>query len=309
MNILITGGAGFIGSHLCDKLLSENHNVFCIDNLSLGKMENINHLIANSNFRFEKVEMLNDSEYEEIFKNNKFDIVFHLAANSDISISHSKPSIDLEKTFLTTYRTLDLMRKYNVNKLFFASTSAIYGETLIPITESYGPLVPKSHYGAGKLASEAFIYSFSENYNIQTWVTRFPNVVGGRATHGAIFDFIYKLTQNSEELLVLGDGTQEKPYLYVKDVVDAMYFILMNSSEQVNIYNIGVESKTTVREIAEMVIKASKSDAKIKYSGGNRGWIGDVPKFDYNIDKLSKLGWKSARTSNESVWQAVIDNI
>lgn len=308
MRILVTGGAGFIGSHLCDLLVAKGCSVLAIDNLSLGKLENIKHLSDHPKFEFRKIEMLDLDDFRGAF-DQPFDCVFHLAANSDISRSHDEPQIDLDKTFMTTFNTLLMMKEFGIQKIFFASTSAVYGEADIKIKETHGPLVPISHYGAGKLASEAFIYSFGENYDIQAWVTRFPNVVGGRATHGAIFDFIHKLKKNPKELTVLGDGTQEKPYLYVKDLVQAMWFVFQNAKDKVNIFNIGVTSKTTVKEIAEMVIKAMKLDAKIAYTGGKRGWIGDVPKFEYDISKLTALGWKSERDSNEAVWQAVLDNI
>jgi UDP-glucose 4-epimerase len=193
------------------------------------------------------------------------------------------------------------MREFNVKNIVFASTSAIYGDTNKKITEDYGPLFPASHYGASKLSSEAFISSFTKNYGLTACITRFPNVVGERATHGVILDFINKLKKNPSELEVLGDGEQYKPYLYVKDLVDAILFIWSKQTDEINYFNIGVESRTKVKDIARMVIEEMGLKASIRYTGGSRGWIGDVPEFDYSLEKLHHLGWKARFTSDEAV--------
>jgi UDP-glucose 4-epimerase len=305
MKILITGGAGFIGSHLCDELLALKHEVVAVDNLSLGTTKNIEHLIANGRITFYKLDLLDQSGLKEVFRKEKFDAVFHLAANSDIARSLKDPSIDFNNTFLSTYSVLDAMRVEKVGKLVFASTSAIYGDTPDRISETYGPLFPVSHYGASKLASEAFISSFASNYGIQAWIARFPNVVGERATHGVIFDFINKLRANGSELEVLGNGEQNKPYLYVKDLIGALLFIWRNSSDAVNFYNVGAETRTKVKDIARMVIEEMGAKAEIKYSGGARGWIGDVPQFEYSLEKIHELGWKASLSSDDAVRLAV----
>jgi len=305
MKILITGGAGFIGSHLCDYLIKENNHVVVVDNLSLGKEENIKHLLNNKNFKFYKQEILDNKGMREIFTKEKFDIVFHLAANSDIAKSRLDPSVDFNNTFMTTYTVLNLMKEFNVKKLVFASTSAIYGETTTVLNENYGPLFPVSLYGAAKLASEGFITAFGENYGIQVWITRFPNVIGERATHGVILDFIKKLKANPKELTVLGNGEQNKPYIYVKDLVEAIIYVWTHSNEKINCYNIGVETRTKVKDIARMTIKEMNLDATIKYSGGDRGWIGDVPEFKYDLTKIHALGWKAKFTSDEAVLKSV----
>jgi len=308
MNILITGGAGFIGSHLAEYLLTINENqVVVVDNLSLGREKNIQHLISNQNFIFCKGDILNNEFITDVFKNYSFDIVFHLAANSDISKSHSYPEIDLNNTFQTTFQILHHMKMYDVKRIVFASSSAIYGNTDSLITENHGPLCPLSHYGAGKLASEGFISSFAENYGIKAWIARFPNVVGERATHGVIYDFINKLINNEKTLEVLGDGNQTKPYLYVKDLIRALDSIYKNSKDQINIFNIGVETTTKVSEIASMVIEEMNLTPEIIYKGGSIGWIGDVPKFQYNLDKIHSLGWKPLFTSNEAVRLSIVN--
>lgn len=304
-NILITGGAGFIGSHLTDSLLALGHSVVVYDNLSLGKLSNLETANGNPDFKFIKGDILNKEEFFNVFREHNFDVVFHMAANSDIARSHANPNVDFDNTLTTTYNVLLAMKEFGIKNIVFASTSAIYGDTGTSVDENYGPLFPISHYGASKLASEAYISSFCENYGFKAWITRFPNVVGERATHGAIYDFINKLRKNNKELEVLGNGTQIKPYLYVKDLVEAILMVWQKTDEQINYFNLGVETRTTVREMAEMVIEEMGLDAEIKYTGGNKGWVGDVPAFSYNVDKIHALGWNPKLTSNEAVRKSI----
>ena len=202
---------------------------------------------------------------------------------------------------MTTFRVLEAMRGAGIKQLVFASTSAIYGEADGEIAEDFGPLQPISHYGAAKLASEAFISSYGENYEIQSWITRFPNVVGSRATHGAVFDFVQKLRRTPGRLDVLGDGAQEKPYLEVLDLVRAIILVWRSTTERMNIYNVGATTRSTVADIARIVIEEGPGEAQIVYSGGSRGWIGDVPKFAYDIGRIRSLGWEPSMTSDEAI--------
>ncbi|MCF2444414.1 NAD-dependent epimerase/dehydratase family protein [Dyadobacter sp. CY345] len=307
MKILITGGAGFIGSHLCDALIQDTGNhISVLDNLSLGRLANIEHLFGNARFKFFEGDILDEVFVSDVFTNSNFDIVFHLAANSDIAISHTKPAVDVNNTFLTTYKILEMMRVHGVFKIVFASTSAIYGDPAgSKLTENFGPLLPVSHYGASKLASEAVISSYVANYKIQAWIVRFPNVVGERATHGAIFDFIRKAYNNPIFLEVLGNGEQNKPYVYVRDLVEAILFVWSNTSDPINIFNIGVDSRTKVKEMAQIVLEESGLDREIRYTGGSRGWVGDVPEFEYDLTKIHNLGWKAKHSSTEAVRKAV----
>lgn len=305
MRVLITGGAGFIGSHLDDALITRGHQLTIVDNLVLGRKENIEHLLGIPNFRFIEADLLDMPKMREIFAEGKFDMVYHLAANSDIQKGGKDPMVDYNLTFNTTFNVLQLLKEFEIKKFFFASTSAIYGETYDVLNEDYGPLKPVSNYGAGKLASEAFISAFSSTYGIQTWITRFPNVVGERFTHGVIYDFIKKLRNNPEELEVLGNGEQCKPYVYVKDLVEAILYVIDHASEKYNVYMIGSDSRTKVKEIAAMVIEEMGLNAKIRYTGGDRGWVGDVPEFRYDLTKINKLGWTAPHNSNESVRLAI----
>ncbi len=305
MKILITGGAGFIGSHLCDALMERGHNLTVVDNLILGRKENISHLLGKVGFEFIEEDLLQTEAMRDIFKDRKFDMVYHLAANSDIQKGGKDPQVDYDLTFNTAYHVLRYLKEFGIRKFFFASTSAIYGETSDVLNEDYGPLRPVSNYGAGKLASEAFISAFSSTYHIQTWITRFPNVVGERFTHGVIYDFIHKLLKNPAELEVLGNGEQCKPYVYVKDLVAGILYVIDHASDEYNVYMLGSDSRTKVKDIAAMVIEEMGLNAEIKYTGGDRGWVGDVPEFRYDLSKVNTLGWKAAYTSNESVRLAI----
>lgn len=301
MNILVTGGAGFVGSHLCDALVGLGHNVLAVDNLSLGRESNLRQLASNREFEFVRGDVLDTEWFEGLFRDRRFDCVFHMAANSDIARSHADPRVDMDNTFQTTFRVLEAMRKAAVKKLVFASTSAVYGEVKGRIREDFGPLKPISHYGAAKLASEAFISSYGENYGIQSWITRFPNVVGPRATHGAVYDFVHKLRRAPGRLEVLGDGTQVKPYLCVEDLVEAILLVWQSTNERVNIYNVGASTRSRVADIARIVIEEGPGEAEIVYTGGDRGWIGDVPDFAYDVSAIEALGWSPSISSDEAI--------
>ena len=305
MNILVTGGAGFIGSHLCDALIARGHQITVVDNLVLGRKENIRHLTVCPQFKFVEADILDAEAMHQVFEDGKFEMVYHLAANSDIQKGGKDPMVDYQLTFNTTFQILQLMKEFGVKKFFFASTSAIYGETYDVLNEDYGPLKPVSNYGAGKLASEAFISAFSSTYGIQTWITRFPNVVGERFTHGVIYDFIHKLQKNPEELEVLGNGEQCKPYVYVKDLVEGILYVIDHANESYNVYMLGSDTRTKVKEIAAMVIDEMGLNAKIRYTGGDRGWVGDVPEFRYDLTKVNTLGWVAPHNSNDSVRLAI----
>lgn len=301
--ILVTGGAGFIATHLIEDLLQNTENfVVAIDNLSMCDEKNVSKFYNNSNFVFHKIELTKQQELAQIFKQYKFYRVYHLAANSDISRSFTNPSIDYNNTFNTTWNVLEQLRINNIQQFIFASTSAIFGEVGDKIIdESFGPILPISHYGAGKLASEAFISSFAYNYDIDSLIVRFPNVIGEYSTHGVIFDFINKLKISSSELVVLGDGKQEKSYLYVKDLINAIEYAWNFKNEKVDIFNIGGIDTINVSEIAHIVVENIGLGSLISYTGGDRGWKGDVPKFTYDINKILDTKWTPKLNSREAV--------
>jgi UDP-glucose 4-epimerase len=306
MRILVTGGAGFIGSHLCDRLIQQGSSVWCVDNLHLGRRRNIAHLEGNNNFVFVELDVLERSALASLFAQAQFGSVFHMAANSDIAAGIADPELDLRLNHLTTTTVLETMRAYNVPRLFFASTSAIFGETRATLHEDFAPLQPISFYGASKLAAEGYISAYASLFDIKAIILRFPNVVGERATHGVIYDFIRKLEKTPEDLEVLGDGTQTKPYLYVADLIDAMLLAWEKSSSPLAVYHAAGVGTTSVREIANLIVAAAgKPNTRIKYTGGDRGWPGDVPKFSYDTSRLQALGWQPRRHSTDAVRFAI----
>lgn len=312
MKILVTGGAGFIGSNLSRKLSDSKYfpveEIVVIDNLSLGKKEFIDDLIDDERFFFYKEDLLNFETTLKIFEKHNFDLVWHLSANSDIGYGAKFTDWDLKQGTLVTYNILECMKRTNVKKIIFASTSAIYGEaTVLPTPENYGPLHPISFYGASKLACEGLITAFCHNFEFQAWIYRFGNIVGKNGTHGAIFDFINKLKRNQSELEVLGNGNQAKPYLYAEDCVDGMAFGFKNSSSQVNFFNLACEGATSVSVIAKSVIDIVSPTANIKYTGGERGWVGDVAQVRLDTKKMEDIGWKATYTSDEAVKKAIDD--
>lgn len=308
MKVLLAGVAGFIGSHLADKLIELDYEVVGVDNLSLGRLNNVEHLQENEKFTFVELDFSNYEDTLGLFEDHKFDMVFHLVANSDIRKSSENPNIEFVNTFLPTYNILEGMRIYGVRKLFFSSTSAIYGEKQnVNIVEDIGSLIPISYYGGAKLASEAFISSYAHMNDIYTVVFRFPNVIGNRLTHGVIFDFINKLKKDSNKLEILGDGNQSKPYLHVSDLVEGIILTINSKfNNRFNYFNIGVEDSTSVKKIADIVCELMKlNNVNYNYTGGSIGWKGDVPKFQYDLTKIYSLGWRAKYTSDETVHKTV----
>ena len=304
MKAFVTGGAGFIGSHLVDKLIEEGHSVTAFDDLSSGYKEFIKHHFDNEKFSFIEGDLVDSEVVDKGIKDH--DVVFHIAANPDVRLGAQKPDI-ARKDIIATYILLDAMRENNIKKIVFSSSSTIYGETpAFPLPEEYGPLLPISVYGAAKLAAEGLISSFCHTFDMQGWVFRFANVIGERGTHGVIVDFIRKLRKNPKELEILGDGKQRKPYLYVTECVDGMLFGFKNSNEGINLFNLGCETATEVTRIGEMIVEEmGLKDVSFKYTGGKRGWKGDIPHFQFDIGKIEKLGWKPEYSSDDAIRKTI----
>jgi len=304
MSVLVIGGAGFIGSVLIKRLLSEDKSVIVVDKLSLGSVDHID----TGKLTFHDVDI---NEVDAVIKllkrgNLKIDEVWHLAANSDIPAGIVDMNVDLYDTFMSTVSTLKIMKELHCKKLHFSSSSAVYGFNENRLHEDIGPLMPISNYGAMKLSSEALISASLESFLDKVCIYRFPNVVGVPATHGVILDFINKLQKDMSTLEVLGNGTQQKTYLHVSELVDAMLFIDDNTSSGLNYFNIGaIDDGVTVRQIAEETTKVVSPDAKVNYQMADRGWVGDVPRFYYSVDKLTSLGWSPVMSSLEAVQKAV----
>jgi UDP-glucose 4-epimerase len=303
MKSLVIGGAGFIGSHLLDRLVSRGP-VTVFDNLSVGKRELIASHLDSGAARLIVGDLLDLDAVCEAVKGH--DVVFHLAANPEARWGLENPRLDLEQGTIATWNVLDAMRRAGVPKLVFSSSGTVYGETPEPCAEMDLGHLPISLYGASKLACEAMIRAYVECFGLQAWIYRFGNVVGPRGTHGAALDFMKKLRATPDELEVLGDGTQAKPYVFVTDCVDGILFGFDHAGERVNVYNIAPPDFTSVRRIAELCVAASPNPgARIRYTGGDRGWPGDVPKSRLDPGKLGALGWRVSHTSDEAVRAAV----
>lgn len=313
MHHFITGVAGFIGSQLADALLAAGDKVSGVDDLSLGKLAHLEGARGAPNFLFIEGDCSRVSPATSALQAaadwaGPPDMIWHLAANSDIAAGVSDASIDFGRTLATTFATLEAAKAVGVRKIAFASTSAIYGERSDLLTEDSGPLLPISNYGATKLSSEALISAAAEANLDRAWIFRFPNVVGPRATHGAIHDFIARLKIQPERLDVLGNGQQTKPYLHVSELIEAMRFIVGKADARRNVFNIGPQDEgCSVRVMAEAVVARVAPGAAIAYGEGDRGWIGDVPRFKYSTERLARLGWTPRFGSTDAIVQAVRD--
>jgi UDP-glucose 4-epimerase len=279
-----------------------------IDNLSRGTRSNLDEALRHPAFHFFEADLADIASFRRIVANFGITTVWHIAANSDIPGGIADPNVDLRDTFQTTFNTLLVMREADVRRIAFASTSAVYGVHDEVLREDSGPLFPISNYGAMKLASEALISAAVESFLERAWIFRFPNVIGSRATHGIIFDLLKKLKANPPDLEVLGDGTQQKPYLHVSDLLDAMLIVHERGSDALNYFNIGpADEGTTVLNIAQAVLREASPLTPLRFTGGNRGWIGDVPKFRYSIEKIKRLGWQPKLTSTQAIDRAVVE--
>jgi UDP-glucose 4-epimerase len=302
MKAIVTGGAGFIGSHLVDRLINEGYDVTVVDSMFSGTMDNLKQHAKNPKLRVCEVDIRESDELNKIFAGH--DVVFHLAAQANIRKSVVDHKSDLEHNLVGTMNILDAMIKNNIHDFVFASSSAIYGEaTVRPTPEDYSPY-QTSLYGASKYACEGFTEAYTEFAPIKFWAFRFANVVGERARRGVIWDFTHKLLANPKELEILGDGKQSKEYFHVQDCVNGIMTGYTKSSAKVNIFNIGLDEQTIVDRVADLVMeemKLDKAKVKRKYSGGPRGWIGDNPLVVLSIKKLKSLGWKQTVPSEEAI--------
>ncbi|MFH1788666.1 MAG: NAD-dependent epimerase/dehydratase family protein [Candidatus Altiarchaeota archaeon] len=307
MNVFVSGGAGFIGSHLVDRLVSGGDKVTVYDNLSSGKRQFIEKHVSSGSVRLVEADLLDfDTLTKEL---SGQDFVYHLAANPDIRYGIKHTRWDLEQNTVVTYNVLEAMRLNGVKVIVFPSTSAVYGEpSVIPTPEDYGPLLPISLYGASKLACEALVSAYCGTFSFKAFIFRFANVVGGRGTHGVVYDFMEKLGKNPRQLEVLGDGKQVKSYLLVDEILDAIEYVLKHGKDNLNVYNLGCGDQVSVTEIAETVIKQMRlKDVSIKYTGGRQGWPGDVAEMNLSTEKINKLGWKAKHNSKQAVKTGVKD--
>jgi len=309
MSFLVTGGAGCIGSDLCEALIAQGHSVVAVDNLSSGKKEHVEGLLHNPRFRFIEGDLLDLWLVEQSMEG--VDFVYHMAANPDVKFTPGDPTDkDLNQNMICTYHVLEAMRRRRVQKLAFASTSAVYGiSPEMPIREdSFFPR-PISLYGATKQACEAMISAFQNLFGMQCWIFRFANIVGPKVRskgRTVIGDFIHRLRQDSSRLLILGNGQQAKSYLLSEECVNAMLFGVEHAREPINIFNLGCDDWLSVNEIARMVTEAmGLKNVRYEYTGGEGGWPGDVPRFRLDVSRINQLGWRAKRDSAQAVAIAI----
>lgn len=301
---LVTGGAGFIGSHLVEALMKRGFSVSIIDNLSSGSKKNLESVLNNQNLKFHVGDCRSDDDLDKALKG--VHTVFHFAANPEVRLEYTDPVMCYENNIMATYILLEKIRRSNVDTIVLASSSTVYGDArIIPTPEDYGPLEPISVYGASKLACEALVSSYCHSFKKRGTILRLANIIGPRGSHGVIFDFIKKLKMNSSELEILGDGTQAKSYLYIDDFIEAVNKILQLEDGRVSIYNVGSSDQTKVIEIAKIVMdEMGLNRAHLRFSGGlndGRGWVGDVKKMCLDTRRIKSLGWKPKLGSTEAV--------
>jgi UDP-glucose 4-epimerase len=306
MRALVTGGAGFIGSHLIDRLVARGDDVVVLDNLSSGHVAFLEPHLSSGAVELVRGDICNPEDVQQAMAMD-VDCVFHLAANPDIRLGTKITNTDLNQGTVATYNVLEAMRHCNVTNIVFASSSVVYGEHApMPTPEHHGPCMPISLYGASKQAGEGLISSWVGTFGIRAWIFRFANVIGARGTHGVIFDFIHKLKKDPTRLEVLGNGLQEKSYMEVGDCVDAILHIMDHTDAPLNLFNLGSHDTASVRRIAEIVVEVTGcDDARIDYTGGDRGWAGDIPKARLAIDKMLESGFDVSMNSEEAIRHTV----
>lgn len=299
--VLVTGGAGLIGSHLAADLVGDAAHVRVTDDLSKGERDRV-----PDEAEFVRADLTDPDAVADVVTDD-LDIVFHLAAYTDTNFDDDRTLFEENTTM--TYNVADRMREVDVSNLAFTSSSAVYGEAPRPTPEDYAPLEPISVYGSAKLADEALLSTFGHSYGFSVWTVRFANVVGPYQRGTVIPDFIEKLLSDPSVLTILGDGRQEKSYMHVSDCVDAFRHVVEHADDDVNTYNLGTRTTTSVTTIADVVSDELGVDPDYAYTGGDRGWTGDVPKMRLSIEKLSALGWEPTLSSHESVHRGVRDLI
>jgi UDP-glucose 4-epimerase len=294
----VTGGCGFIGSHLVRRLLARGWNVVAFDNLTVGTVA---MLPENSRLRFIQGDIRDEAAVRDAIRG--CEIVYHFAAPTNVRTALQMPRHDIDHGVNGTQSVLEAMRVAGVGKIVYASSSCVYGSGLPqPVSEEMGPLVPSSVYGASKLAGEGLIGAYSHTFGIQSWLFRFPNVVGPALTHGVILDFIRRLHSEPDCLTIYGNGRQTKTYCWVEDCVEGVLDLLDRADDEVNTLNVTAPGSTTVRRIAELVVEAmGLREPHFMYTGGAAGWQGDVPIIQLDGSRAAELGWRARLTSDEAV--------
>lgn len=300
MHCFVTGGCGFIGSNLVDRLLQAGHEVTVYDNLCTGFPEFVEDAKKYPRFTLIRADVLDLPAITAAMANADF--VFHLAANADVRFGTEHPRKDLEHNTIATFHVLEAMRANGVSRIAFSSTGSIYGEaTVFPTPEDAPFPIQTSMYGASKLAGEGLIQAYCEGFGFQGYIFRFVSILGERYTHGHVFDFYKKLLRDPSQLEILGNGRQRKSYLYVQDCIDAMLYVIEHAHDKINIFNLGTDEYCEVNDSIQWITRYLGLRPKRIYTGGDRGWIGDNPFIFLDCAKIHALGWYPKYTIQESI--------
>lgn len=304
MKAFVTGGAGFVGSNLTDRLVEEGHNVVVFDNFSTGRDQFLENALKTGRVTVIRGDVLDADAVLSAMRG--CDFVCHIAANADVRFGTLHPRRDLEQNTLATFNVLEAMRSHGIKQMIFSSTGSIYGEPWVFPTPEDAPFpVQTSLYGASKLACEGMIQAYCEGYGMQACIFRFVSILGERYTHGHVFDFVKSLRANPNHLRVLGNGKQRKSYLYVRDCVDAMVLAFNNARDRVSIFNVGQDNFCEVTDSVGWITGHLGLKPQIEYTGGERGWIGDSPFIFLDCSRLRALGWRPTLTIREGVIRTV----
>lgn len=303
MKYLVTGGAGFIGSHIVDHLMKKGHEVIVYDNFSTGKKLFIEQYKSEERFTLIKGELLDQKKLNKAMKG--VDFVFHIAGYADVRTGLTDHFINHSQNLEVTQAVLEAMHKNNVTKIAFASTSSVYGDAETHPTPEDAPFAPTSLYGAAKAASEQYIQAYASYYDWNAYIFRFVSFVGERYTHGIVYDLLKKIKDNPNTLELLSDGTPRKSSVYVGDGVNAIFKAISKTKQKVNIFNIGHDEVMTVDEIVDTILKAASVSITKKYLGGKRGWKGDNNFVHLDNTKLKNIGWKTTKSQREGIERTV----
>ncbi len=304
MKYFITGGAGFIGSNMADRILARGDEAVVYDNFSTGRREFLEQASQNSRFTLVEGDILDQEKLSGAMRG--CDFVFHFAANADVRMGCEHPKKDLEQNTIATFHVLEAMRKNGIRKIGFSSTGSVYGEAEVIPTPEQAPFpVQTSLYGASKLACEGLLEAYAEGFGYTVYIFRFVSILGERYTHGHVFDFYKKLKENPQSLYILGNGKQKKSYLYVQDCLDAIFTVIGQAKERVNIYNLGTDEYCEVNDSASWIAKRMGLEPSFTYAGGERGWIGDNPFIYLDTSKVRAFGWQPKYGIKEGVCKTV----
>ena len=300
LRVFVTGAAGFIGSHMVDRLLAAGHHVVGFDNMSTGQRGFLEKALGHPQFRFHQADLLYRTSLAQAMEGAE--LVVHFAANADVRFGTEHPRKDLEQNTIATWNVLEAMREHGSKRIVFSSTGSVYGEPdIFPTPETCPFPIQTSLYGASKLAAEGLIQAYCEGFGLQGYIFRFVSILGERYSHGHVFDFYQQLAEHPEHLHVLGNGHQRKSYLYVQDCIDGILAAIERANDKVNIFNLGTDEYCEVNDSIGWICEHLGLRPKFTYSGGERGWVGDSPFILLDCSRIRALGWRPRVTIKQAV--------